>query len=103
MNKITTLLLLTVCLLGINLYAQPPAPGFTGTTTICTGNSTSLTATGQSGATFRWWDAPVGGNLKSSVAGYTIPAQAAAGTFHWYVEQTVGGLTSTRTDVKPRR
>ena len=99
MNKITTLLLLTCCLLGINLYAQPPAPGFTGTTTICTGNSTSLTATGEPGASFRWWDAPVGGNLKSSVAGYTIPVQNTAGTFHWYAEQIVGGLTSTRTDV----
>ncbi|WP_118975319.1 Ig-like domain-containing protein [Taibaiella koreensis] len=99
MNKITTLLLLACCMPGIDLYAQPAAPGFTGTTTICTGNSTSLTATGASGATFRWWDAPAGGSLKSSVAGYTIPVQNTVGTFHWYVEQTVGGLTSSRTDV----
>ncbi|PSK90400.1 glycine-rich protein [Taibaiella chishuiensis] len=99
MKKIFYFLLLAYCLVAGPLYAQPPAPGYTGTTTICTGNATTLTATGQSGATFRWWDAPTGGNLKSSAAGYTIDVQNTAGVYHWYAEQTVGGLTGPRVDV----
>ncbi len=99
MKRFFLFLLLACCLVAGPLYAQPPAPGYTGTTTICTGNATTLTATGQAGATFRWWDAPVGGNLKSSAAGYTIPMQSTAGVYHWYVEQTVGGVTGPRTDV----
>lgn len=99
MNKIATRLLLACCLAGIKVCAQPPAPGYTGTTTICTGNGTTITATGQAGATFRWWDAATGGTLKSSSAAYNVPTQGTAGAYHWYVEQTVGGLTGPRTDV----
>ena len=91
------LLMLLLCFVGTKLYAQPPAPGFTGTTTICTGNATTITATGQAGASFRWYDS--GGTLRSSAATYTIPVQAGAGTFHWFVEQTVSGLTGPRADV----
>lgn len=100
MNRIAIFLLLLCCLAQIDAYAQPPAPGVTGNTVVCTGTSTALTATGQAGSTFRWWDAPTGGNLKSTSATYTIPVQGTAGTFHWYVEQTAtDGLTGPRTDV----
>lgn len=98
MTRIAALIFI-LSFLTLKVYAQPPAPGITGTTTICTGNGAAYTATGQAGATFRWWDAPVGGNLKSSVAAYTIPVQTTAGVYHWYVEQTVGGITGPRTDL----
>ena len=80
--------------------AQPAAPGYTGITTICTGFNTTLTATGAAGATFRWWDAPTGGNALSPNAAYTIPTINSVGTYHYYVEQTSFGITSlSRTDV----
>lgn len=98
MTRIAALIFM-LCILAAKAYAQPPAPGITGSTTICSGNGASYTATGEPGATFRWWDAPTGGNLKSSSASYTIPVQPTAGVYHWYVEQTVGGITGPRADV----
>jgi len=99
MKRTITILLLLLCLTGIQAIAQPPAPGYTGATNICTGNGTTITATGQAGATFRWWSAATGGSLLGTNATYSFATQQAVTTLHAYVEQTVGGLTSTRTDV----
>lgn len=91
--------MLLLCLMGLHAIAQPPAPGYTGNTAICTGNGTTITATGQAGATFRWWSAATGGSLLGTNPAYSFATQPAVTTLHAYVEQTVGGLTSTRTDV----
>jgi hypothetical protein len=68
-----------------------------GTTSICPGGTTTLTASGAGGATFDWYDAPSGGNWLGSSASYTT--QALTSTTTYYVQQTAGGNTSTRTAV----
>ncbi|WP_149244300.1 LamG-like jellyroll fold domain-containing protein [Dyadobacter sp. 32] len=73
------------------------APSVTGTTLICNGSSTTLTAAGVSGAAFAWYDATTAGNLLASTAAYTTPALTAA--THYYVQQTLSDGASTRTDV----
>ncbi|WP_118975964.1 Ig-like domain-containing protein [Taibaiella koreensis] len=93
------LLALICCLAGVQLYAQPPAPAVTGTTVACTGTTIMLTASGQAGASFQWWDAPTGGALLGTNASYSPGSQTTAGTYHWYVQQTVNNLTSARTNV----
>lgn len=75
----------------------PASPSVTGTTTICNSSTTTLTASGATGATFKWYDAATGGNLLASTAAYTTPALAA--TTNYYVEQITGACTSLRTVV----
>ena len=86
--------------LGYSANAQIPAPPtYTGTTTICTGGTTTLTAIGVAGATYTWYSAPAGGTVLSSIATYTTPVLSTAGIYHYYVSQTNNGFTSNRTDV----
>lgn len=74
------------------LPAAPTAPG----TTICTGNTATITATGP-GGTYQWYDAATGGNLLVTAASYTTPTLTAAATY--YVQTTVNGCTGPRTSV----
>ncbi|MEJ7693829.1 PKD domain-containing protein, partial [Daejeonella sp.] len=74
------------------LPAAPTAPG----TTICTGNTATLTATAP-GGTYQWYDAPTGGNLLGTLASYTTPSLTAAATY--YVQATVNSCTGPRTAV----
>lgn len=98
MNKFLTFLML-LCLAGLKASAQPAAPTVTGTTTFCAGNGTTLTASGDPGATFKWYTAATGGTTLAGTAAYQVPVQNTAGTYHFFVEQTASFQTSTRTDV----
>ncbi|SMD17252.1 Ig-like domain-containing protein, partial [Pedobacter nyackensis] len=64
--------------------------------TICSGTSTILVATAPGGS-YKWYDAPVAGNLLASNANYTTPILSTTTTY--YVETTVNGCTSARTAV----
>jgi hypothetical protein len=77
------------CLVYVNVQAPPSAPsGITGTTTICSGSSTTLTANGGdngSGATFQWGTgSTVGSNIIGGATGvsYTTPALT-SNTTYW--------------------
>jgi gliding motility-associated-like protein len=72
--------------------AAPTAPG----TSICTGTSTTLTATAP-GGTYQWYDASSGGTLLVTNASYTTPVLAATTTY--YVQTTVAGCAGPRTAV----
>lgn len=66
---------------------SPASPTITGNVNVCEGSQTLLTA--NSGATipnFKWWDAPVGGNLLASTASYSTPP--ITGNVTYYVEVT---------------
>ncbi len=67
----------------------PTAPG----ASICAGSSTTLTATGVTGASFAWYSASTGGLLLSSTASYTTPTLTANATY--YVQQTVAGCPAS--------
>jgi gliding motility-associated-like protein len=73
----------------------PAAPSASGTT-ICSGNTATLTATAP-GGTYAWWSAPVGGTLLVTNPSYTTPVLALTSTY--YVETTVGGCLGARTPV----
>ncbi|OIV41794.1 hypothetical protein, partial [Flavobacterium johnsoniae] len=69
------------------------APAITGNTTICGGQTTTLTATANLGETIKWYDALTGGNLLASTADYTTPALTANTTY--YVEVTRNGCVNS--------
>ncbi|WEK18363.1 MAG: gliding motility-associated C-terminal domain-containing protein [Candidatus Pedobacter colombiensis] len=64
--------------------------------TICSGTSTTLTAT-PPGGNYKWYDAPVAGSLLASNANYTTPILTTTTTY--YVETTINNCTSARTAV----
>ncbi|MCS7074473.1 MAG: proprotein convertase P-domain-containing protein, partial [Bacteroidia bacterium] len=64
----------------------PAAPTVNGAT-ICSGNSTTLTATAPAGAQFDWYDAATGGNLINSGSSYPTPVLTSTTTY--YVEAIV--------------
>lgn len=72
--------------------AAPTAPS----TQICNGTATTLTASGSTG-TYQWYDSPSGGNLLSTTANYSTPTLTSNTSY--YVETTVNGCTSARTQV----
>ncbi len=76
-----------------------PVPGVEGDLTICAGTTTTITATSSdSTATFRWYDALVGGNLLSSQAAFSTPLLSASASY--FVEQNASGQTSARRRVE---
>lgn len=81
---------------SFNPCPQPPAP-FANGTTICSGQTATLTATGVLGASFEWYNASVGGTLLGSAASYTTPALTSNTTY--YVQQTLANCPSVRTAV----
>lgn len=74
------------------LPAAPTAPA----TTICTGNTATLTATAP-GGTYQWYDAPSGGTLLQTSATYITPSLNVTATY--YVQTTVNSCTGPRTAV----
>nr|WP_315223363.1 gliding motility-associated C-terminal domain-containing protein [uncultured Flavobacterium sp.] len=75
------------------------APSITGNTTICSGQTTTLTAALGVGETVAWYDASTGGTLLASTASYTTPVLTGATTY--YVQLTRNGcVNSERTSVQ---
>jgi gliding motility-associated-like protein len=72
--------------------AAPTALG----TSICAGNSATLTATGP-GGTYDWFAAATGGPSLFTGASFTTPVLSANAIY--YVQATVGGVASNRTAV----
>ncbi|WP_264529829.1 gliding motility-associated C-terminal domain-containing protein [Flavobacterium sp. N502540] len=68
-------------------------PSFTGNTTICGGQTTTLTANIVAGETIKWYDALTGGTLLASTAAYTTPALTANTIY--YVEITRDGCVNS--------
>ncbi|MBI2274538.1 MAG: gliding motility-associated C-terminal domain-containing protein [Bacteroidetes bacterium] len=77
------------------VIAIPAPPTATGGS-VCTGNSLTLNATAP-GGTYQWYDALSGGTLLASATSYTTPALTSS--THYFVQTTVSGCTSTRTQV----
>jgi len=84
----------------LSMSAQDlPLPGVEGDLTICAGTTTTITATSSdSTATFRWYDALVGGNLLTSQAAFSTPLLSASASY--FVEQNASGQTSARRRVE---
>ena len=74
----------------------PPAPTCAGPA-VCSGTSASLTASGNTGATYTWYSAATGGSVLASTATFNTPTITTA-TSYW-VSQTSGGCESSRTQV----
>ncbi len=73
-------------------YAQQITPRATvaaDTVNVCSGQTATLNATGPAGATFKWYDAPSGGNLVLTGASYTTPPVTANAVY--YVSAISGG------------
>lgn len=79
----------------INVNPIPAAPTVPGAT-ICSGTSTTLTATAP-GPVYQWYNAPAAGTLLQTGASYTTPVLAATTTY--YVQSTALGCISPRTAV----
>ncbi|MBX7241106.1 MAG: hypothetical protein K1X92_05100, partial [Bacteroidia bacterium] len=75
----------------------PGTPTVTGNTTVCEGNTTTLTASGCNGGTLNWYTVATGGSPVSSSATFTTPVLNA--TTNYYVDCTVSGCTGARTMV----
>ena len=73
----------------------PAAPTALGAT-VCSGNQTTLTASGSTGS-YEWFDAASGGTQLSGNASFITPNLS--GTTTYYVQTTVDGCTSPRTAV----
>ncbi|MDR6761265.1 hypothetical protein J2Y38_001474, partial [Flavobacterium sp. 2755] len=69
------------------------APVITGNTTICSGQTTTLTATLAVGETVNWYSAATGGASLASTAAFTTPALTTATTY--YVEITRNGCVNS--------
>ncbi|PKB18740.1 gliding motility-associated C-terminal domain-containing protein [Flavobacterium sp. 5] len=87
---------LATVLTSLDIYQasyQYKAPTISGTTTICSGQNTTLTASLSVGETATWYDAPTAGTLLVSTAAYTTPNLTTATTY--YVAITRNGCVST--------
>jgi gliding motility-associated-like protein len=79
----------------VTATATPVAPTAMGVTA-CTGTQATLTATAP-GGTYQWYTAATGGTFLASGATFTTPTITKQTSF--YVETTVNGCTSQRTQV----
>jgi hypothetical protein len=78
----------------VTVDSPPAAPtGVTGTTSICSGSSTTITATGGGSSSYRWYNAASGGTLLSSSASYNTGTLTNTTTY--YVATVSGGCEST--------
>jgi gliding motility-associated-like protein len=82
-------------LVTVIVNPTPVVPTAIGTT-ICAGDSATLTATAP-GGTYEWYNAASGGTLLQTGASYTTPPLLTTTTF--YVQTTTAGCTSPRTAV----
>jgi gliding motility-associated-like protein len=79
----------------ITINSSPNTPVAASIAT-CAGSSATLSATAP-GGTYQWYDAATGGNLLSTGPTFTTPALTVNTIY--YVQTTIGGLTSGRTAV----
>ena len=79
----------------VTVNAIPAAPSAAGTT-ICSGNTATLTAGGSTGI-YQWYDALTGGNLLFTGANYTTPFLTVGASY--YVQAALNGCISSRTEV----
>lgn len=79
----------------VHINLIPGAPTASGAT-ICSGSTATLSATAPGGA-YRWFDAASGGTQLATGPSFTTPPLIANVTY--YVQTTVGGITSARTPV----
>jgi hypothetical protein len=78
----------------------PVAPSITGTTSVCPGASTVLTASSAAASpNYVWWNQPVGGSSLSATALYNTPPLSSNTTFYVNVTDGLTGCTSARTAV----
>lgn len=80
----------------VTVSSIPNAPAVNGTTTICAGNTVSLTASGSAGS-YEWYNTASGGSAFNNTASYTSLALSASTSY--YVATTVAGCSSARTPV----
>ncbi len=80
---------------AVTASSSPNAPS-AANQTVCLNSSATLTATAPGGV-YQWYDAPVNGNFLQSGATYVTPPITQNTAF--YVQTTVGGCTSSRTQV----
>ncbi len=78
----------------VTVTPTPIVPSGTGST-ICAGNTATLTATGS--GTLNWYAAAAGGSSLQTGGSYTTPVLTNSTTY--YVENSVSGCASTRTSV----
>ncbi|MDR6941875.1 Ig-like domain-containing protein [Mucilaginibacter pocheonensis] len=79
----------------VNITPTPAAPQVD-ISPACAGGTATLTASGSTG-TYKWYDAPIGGTLLETKAVYVTPVLNADKSY--YVQTTVNGCTSPRTQV----
>ena len=97
--KKSLLTLVSILLFCLVSFAQAPSnPTFSGDTSLCINESTTITALGESNATFNWYNVSSGGI--SFQSGSTLTrSYSSVGTYTYYVEQIVSGYSSFRTMV----
>ena len=82
-------------LIEATVSTVPSAPTVTTPVALCTGATASaLTATGESQATFTWYEAASGSTTISST-----PSTTTAGSKSYFVSQTLNGCESTRSEI----
>jgi len=80
----------------VTVTAAVPAPTATGTS-VCSGNSATLSATGSPGG-YAWYDKVTSGNLLATTQAFVTPALVNTTTY--FVESTTASCSSARTAVK---
>lgn len=81
----------------VTIHIGPlPASPTAANASVCMGSSTTLSATAP-GGNYKWYDAATGGTLVGSGALFATPALTT--TTNYYVQTTLNGLTSNRTQV----
>ena len=79
----------------VNINATPAAPTVTSPVTYCQGDASSaLTATGSN---LNWYTVQTGGTALGSAP---VPSTATAATTNYFVDQTVSGCTSSRSQIQ---
>jgi YVTN family beta-propeller protein len=79
---------------NVNLIAPPTINSITGLLSVCANTGTALTASSTAPSpTFRWYDAPSGGNLLFTGSTYNTPLLTSNTTY--YVDVTSGGGCSS--------
>jgi hypothetical protein len=80
----------------VTVNALPTISGVSGTTTICSGSNTVLTASTSAGSpTIQWYDAASGGTLLHTGATYTTPTLTANATYWVQVTDGITGCVSS--------
>ncbi|GAA4335394.1 glycine-rich protein [Flaviaesturariibacter amylovorans] len=87
----------TAVLMVVDASTVLPVPTVSGNRFLCSGNGTSLTATGVESAAFAWYTSPSGGTAVAQATTYNTPALSANTTF--YVAQLRCGYSSARASV----